>query len=180
MEDLMTDNFKEFETDPDFEYTVNVAAGPTYSMRGMLHSAEDARTYVLAGKATITLVSRKTGTRFTYRITKTKQEGRGPVSHFVAVLTGANNEGDYQYLGNMRSSVAGVRFEHGRKSRISLQAPSFRAFEWFWAQINRGKLPDALEVWHEGSCCRCGRKLTVPESVERGIGPECATKMHLH
>jgi hypothetical protein len=28
-------------------------------------------------------------------------------------------------------------------------------------------------VWHEGSCARCGKKLTVPESIESGFGPEC-------
>lgn len=27
-----------------------------------------------------------------------------------------------------------------------------------------------------GTCCRCGRRLDVPESVEAGIGPVCATK----
>jgi hypothetical protein len=36
-----------------------------------------------------------------------------------------------------------------------------------------GVLGRLLEVWHEGRCGRCGRALTVPESVERGIGPEC-------
>lgn len=33
---------------------------------------------------------------------------------------------------------------------------------------------DRVEVWHEGSCGRCGRKLTVPSSIETGLGPECA------
>ncbi len=27
-----------------------------------------------------------------------------------------------------------------------------------------------------GRCCRCGRKLTVPASLHRGMGPECASK----
>lgn len=33
-----------------------------------------------------------------------------------------------------------------------------------------------LQVWHEGRCGRCGRKLTVPSSIETGLGPECAGK----
>jgi hypothetical protein len=33
------------------------------------------------------------------------------------------------------------------------------------------------KVHHEGRCGRCGRTLTVPESIESGIGPECAKKM---
>jgi hypothetical protein len=40
-----------------------------------------------------------------------------------------------------------------------------------WAHID--DLPESLEIWHEGSCLRCGRKLTVPESIESGYGPEC-------
>lgn len=30
-----------------------------------------------------------------------------------------------------------------------------------------------VAVMHEGTCCRCGRKLTHPESIEIGFGPEC-------
>jgi hypothetical protein len=30
---------------------------------------------------------------------------------------------------------------------------------------------------HEGKCGRCGRLLTVPSSIESGIGPECSKIM---
>jgi hypothetical protein len=33
--------------------------------------------------------------------------------------------------------------------------------------------PDA-EVMHVGKCCKCRRLLTTPESIQRGIGPECS------
>ena len=53
---------------------------------------------------------------------------------------------------------------------------------WFYEKvIVDGKKPSdiGLEVWHEGRCGKCGRKLIVPESIARGIGPEkggtCAT-----
>jgi hypothetical protein len=39
------------------------------------------------------------------------------------------------------------------------------------------ELPKGLKVHHEGRCCRCGRKLTVPESIETGLGPECASRL---
>jgi hypothetical protein len=35
--------------------------------------------------------------------------------------------------------------------------------------------PD-LEIWHSGRCGRCSRRLTVPESIAAGIGPDCAGK----
>ncbi len=38
-------------------------------------------------------------------------------------------------------------------------------------------MPEQLEVWHEGCCGKCGRKLTDAESIARGIGPECYGKM---
>lgn len=28
-----------------------------------------------------------------------------------------------------------------------------------------------------GKCCKCGRKLTVPASIHRGMGPECSKKV---
>jgi hypothetical protein len=40
-------------------------------------------------------------------------------------------------------------------------------------------LPPDAEVMHEGRCACCGRPLTVPESIERGIGPDCWEKMGL-
>lgn len=45
---------------------------------------------------------------------------------------------------------------------------------WFGKTAGQD-LPEC-EVWHEGRCGRCGRKLTVPESIETGIGPDCAKR----
>jgi hypothetical protein len=48
------------------------------------------------------------------------------------------------------------------------------AFAWIWNQIRFGTdLPPVVEVWHEGACCRCGHKLSVPASIEIGHGPDC-------
>lgn len=85
---------------------------------------------------------------------------------FVKVLTGANNEEDYTYLGTIWSDSRVYR--RGNRSPISEEAPSAKAFAWFWRRLLAGELPD--------TCGRCGRKLTVPSSVETGLGPECATR----
>ena len=34
-----------------------------------------------------------------------------------------------------------------------------------------------FEFRHEGRCGRCGRALTVPESIDTGFGPHCAAEM---
>jgi hypothetical protein len=53
------------------------------------------------------------------------------------------------------------------------------AFPWMWWRIvDKGLvLPADIEVWHEGNCRRCRRKLTVPASIELGLGPNCATEV---
>ena len=33
-----------------------------------------------------------------------------------------------------------------------------------------------FDVHHEGKCGKCGRPLTVPESVKTGLGPICSGK----
>jgi hypothetical protein len=127
-----------------------------------------AAAFVLAGNATFTLVSRKTGIRFTYKV-RQPEEGK---PHFVAVLTGPENSTDFTYLGVIRP---GPSFARTAKSKIGPDAASCKAFDWFARQLlSRGQMPEAVELWHEGKCGRCGRKLTVPSSIETGLGPECA------
>jgi len=138
-------------------------------MRGRLQSAADALRFAYAGKSTLTLVSVKTGARFTYRISAAP-DGQ---AHFVGVLTGADNDRDYSYLGRIARGVFWLGRKVPRAGDISTDAPSAKAFDWFWRQLAKGNLPDTLEVWHEGRCGRCGRKLTVPASIESGFGHEC-------
>jgi hypothetical protein len=90
-------------------------------------------------------------------------------------MNGSDNESSFEYLGNIRVNGS---FDHGRKTRISKDAPSAKAFNWFWnmVQADRSDLFDKAEIWHEGSCGRCGRKLTVPKSISSGFGPECVKR----
>lgn len=139
-------------------------------MRGQFSTAHDARAFMLAGKAIVTLVSKKTGTRFTYRV------AQGNNVLFVGLLNGPDNTEDYKYLGRITQEGT---FWCGRKTPrvgdIHPGAPSAQAFSWAWAKLAAGVLPETLEIWHEGKCGRCGRRLTVPESIAQGFGfgPEC-------
>lgn len=136
---------------------------------GRLTSHAAVLEFMTAGNATLTLKSERTGNRFTYRVRQSEDKR----VHFVAVLTGADNESNYRYLGVIRDRA----FSHGLKSKISQSAPAAMAFTWFHANLQTGRMPEQLQVWHEGRCGRCARKLTVPESVERGLGPECAGRI---
>lgn len=126
--------------------------------------------YMLAGKAIVTLVSSRTGARFTYKIAAANDGG----PHFVSLLRGPANDSDYTYMGAIFN---GTTFRLTRKSRIGANAPAYRAFAWAFDRLSSGKIPDELEIWHEGRCGKCGRKLTVPESIASGLGPVCAGKV---
>jgi hypothetical protein len=126
----------------------------------------------------VTLVSKKTGARFTYKLKASDDEK----AFFVGVLTGNDNETSYSYLGRIARRPGGEDvYFHGRKNAkygdISRDAPSAVAFQWTWNALTTGRLPSSLEIYHSGSCGRCGRKLTVPESILSGLGPECAGKV---
>ena len=89
---------------------------------------------------------------------------------FVQLLTGSDNESDYTFFGTI---FADGSFRLSRKSPIGPDAPSVKGFDWIWRHLQAGNLPETVEVHHEGRCGRCGRALTVPESIESGFGPEC-------
>lgn len=127
--------------------------------------------YLLGGKATLTLRSKRTGNRFTYQVNKSDD---GKV-FFVKVLTGADNVNDYQFIGTVFPDELFEQhaYRPGRKSRIDPDAPSAKAFAWAFKKLVAGEMNPELEIWHEGSCGRCGRRLTVPESIASGFGPEC-------
>jgi hypothetical protein len=135
---------------------------------GRLTTAAAVREFMLAGNATLTLKSERSGNRFTYRVRKAES---GDV-HFVGLLGGTDNESDFRYLGVIFKDGG---YHHGKRSHIAPDAPSAMAFDWFHANLKADRMPATVQVWHEGKCGRCGRKLTVPESVERGLGPECAS-----
>lgn len=141
---------------------------------GMTHGAQLSTpdlflAFALAGNATFTLVSKATGQRFTYKVV---ESDRQPGFYFVRVLRGSDNEGDYTYLGTLAAD--GLVYRHGRKSPVGEDAPSAKAASWFFGRVKQDHLPTTCEVWHEGRCGRCGRKLTVPTSIATGLGPECA------
>ena len=132
--------------------------------------------FMLGGKATVTLRSLESGARYTYRIRLAG--GRGPDRVWtVALLNGPDNESRYVYIGRIRGSgYAWGRPKDGTKPFAGADAGSVKAFKWAFARLAAGAIPGKLEVWHEGRCGRCGRKLTVPESVASGFGPECRAR----
>ena len=131
--------------------------------------ADAIATYTLAGNATVTLQSGNTGVHFTYKVKRSKTHD---CLYFVYLLSGPDNEDDYQYIGCYYSDT---QYFHSVKTWKDKQRmswpPSLRAISYFFDNLYN--IPGNLHVFHEGRCGRCGRKLTTPESILRGLGPEC-------
>ena len=131
--------------------------------------------FVLAGNAVFTLTSKKSDIRFTYKVRICKDND---ALWFVSVLVGPDNTADYTYMGTLRRHPKhGYIYQPGKKSTISPDAPSSKAFAWFFPRVLADQWQKQADVHHAGRCGRCGRALTVPESVESGFGPECAGKV---
>lgn len=139
--------------------------------------------FVLAGNSIFTVENTKTGGRFTFAVRLAKSDGKNPnKTWWVSLLSGPDNTSNYRYMGSIFGySLPGspnkhYRFKHTAKSKVSDQAPSFVAFRWTLDRIMAGNMPECVKVWHMGRCGRCGRALTVPESIRTGLGPICAGK----
>lgn len=159
---------------------------PFVAEPGRIKESAKALKFMLAGNATFTLRSVKTGVRYTYKVTAVPAQTPEDVrkwgkKYFVALLTGPDNQGDFTYLGMLQ----GQRFRLTAKSKMRQDSAPVKAFDWTLRQLlfegtqrpNPGYgLPPQLEFWHEGRCGVCNRPLTVPESIESGIGPVCAEK----
>ena len=144
----------------------------------MFEKVEDIKQFVTAGNATITLKSLVTEAHLTYKVTQAKDKQTGELRdfYFVALLNGPNNETDYAYMGMINGKG---EFHLTRNSKFTEDAKSVKGFRFFWKYLSNDMYPPQMEVHHEGRCGRCNRKLTVPESIANGIGPECMSKMGL-
>jgi hypothetical protein len=128
----------------------------------LITSEADRERFIFGGKAVFTIVSKKTGTRFTYKV---KGYPAKKLS-FVSVLNGPDNWENYMYIGLIwNDRNRGLRA--GNKGHGD--APSFKALAWLLYHLDS----DKVELWTEGKCCRCNRRLTDPKSIALGIGPEC-------
>jgi hypothetical protein len=146
-------------------------------------SAEIALAYMTAGRSITTFKSNKTEKHFTFRLYEKKIKGlkKGDpkpdnLPIFVSAMTGPNNEGDYSYFGFIDPRSGKFTFSH-KSSKLSKDELSVKAFMWAYERLTAGLLPADMAIYHNGRCGRCQRLLTVPHSIETGIGPECQRQM---
>jgi hypothetical protein len=146
--------------------------------------------FFFGGKAIFTVENTNTGDHVTYKIkiTKPTPKFRFP-STLLSQMTGTDNENHYSYVGKVNRKEWAERASGKVHPKGSLDLTTGSKFvdgsqqvirgRWIIDHIVNGKqIPDHLNIRHAGKCGRCGRTLTTPESLNRGIGPECWGIMH--
>jgi len=133
------------------------------------------RSYITAGKAIVTILNTTTEGRHTYKIVapgKTAQERSDAEICFVSVLTGPENTNDYTYIGVLVRSIG--RFVTTKGSRLSVNDVRVKGIAWLTRNLNDLSRFENVEIRHHNHCGACSRLLTVPESIDTGLGPVCS------
>ena len=152
--------------------------------------------FVLAGNATFTVepptnfiaaraaLGETWHPRYTYRVERVEMDSRADprvkdTFYFAKSMTGPDNTADYVYVGVVHPTLGTVRLTG--KSAFPYDSTRVKVLMRVLSRIFAGEAAKITEagwtVHHEGRCGRCGRALTVPSSIESGIGPECARKI---
>jgi len=117
---------------------------------------------------TVTLAAKRKGDDGRY-VSRAKIEGRVGIRDAHAVFA---DDPDRDWPDNK----LGAFYVGDGEWRAADGAERNRAWAAFallrWA-LGGLALEEMAEVFIETTCCVCGKRLTDPESVERGIGPEC-------
>lgn len=119
----------------------------------------------------ITISNPATGQHRTFRIRRQPDNAQfAPGQRVVSLLTGPDNESDYQGFGFVTAAGHICLWKKQRDSKTYL------AFRNMLEDPRRYEDSHGLEYATEKRCCRCFRKLTDPASITAGMGPECRQK----
>lgn len=131
-----------------------------------------ARKYILAGKAIITCVSERTGKHITFRI-RSKADRMRITRWFVRADIG-NTSRYITWL--LKDAATGLILVQASPGYDALR-DAYNGFCFITKHLLNGNhLPPQMKIYHHNTCGRCGRVLTNPQSIQSGIGPECAMK----
>lgn len=134
-----------------------------------MQNVNQIKKYITAGNCTFTLYSSKIDKRYTYHITKDQYSSR---RYFVSVLYGPENDNSklYRFLGLFYADSMILKVN----SIGQYNSPQAKMIEAFFQIVDgQRNWPKTCEFYPSCKCARCGRKLTTPESIKKGIGPNC-------
>jgi len=92
-------------------------------------------------------------------------------------MYGPDNVDDYRFLGWFYLDNFLLLFSG--KSCYPKESSQARMLSMFLELIGNNKeLPETCLFYPSAYCGRCGRLLTTPDSITRGIGPECIKQIN--
>lgn len=128
-----------------------------------------------AGKCIFTISNDNKRKHYTFRCRR-KKCADGKVRYFLYLLTGneVNNTASYTYCGILQLQPH-LQLMMTQKSKLTTNSIAHRVLNFALRIIEgRQRLPEGYSLHHSMNCAKCGRTLTTPQSIELGVGPECA------
>lgn len=128
--------------------------------------------FFFAGKAEFTAHNERSGNRVTYYINKSSNRGYKEDVHFVSCRVLGDEYNGKVFIGTIYKKSL---FIHHKRSTLRSNDVAVKAVQWFidnFHTLENGNM-SFFKLYHVGNCCKCGRKLTHPDSIVEGIGPEC-------
>lgn len=128
-----------------------------------LKTVDEVQTHVFGGRAHLSIVSKKTNAHFTYRIVQFKYQ------FLYAVWVRVNTK--YMYLGTWNNKER--KFIWNANKGIPREWKRYKAFLWVMGFVFNNIMPSDVFIYRDERCRACGKRLTNPQSIKFGIGPEC-------
>ncbi len=147
----------------------------TKQMEAKIIPHEKALDYIMGGNSTFTLVADTK--RYTYKILE-RVIGDGSSVYAVMVLVGPDNTRNYREFAKIKEVDGMPKLELICRTTNYIEYFELIKKLYYSLLFNSYTQISGWEVWHTGRCSRCGRLLTVPESIEKGIGPECESRIN--
>jgi hypothetical protein len=148
----------------------------------MANSIENSAVSFYNGEYTIT---NEKGEHRTFRIRRQKDDARfAPKARIVSIMNGSDNEVSYKGFGFANDNgMIKVWKKHQTRTMdyfAHLLSKAFSAIKASDEETVENSFECAGRVYTvllSKRCLRCNRKLTNPESIRLGVGPECASKI---
>ena len=138
--------------------------------RNKFSDRQTALNYILGGKGVVTLLS-PSGVHHTYGIWKPRKDPFPDDVLFMYV----RNSGRWKYLGMLE----GTKFRNTSASRFSYTTPEYKGAKYMMNMVTSDNIFNTtkMELYHDGVCSICGKRLAAPRCIITGIGPKCLKKM---
>lgn len=125
--------------------------------------------FILGGNALFTIKSNVTGMHYTYRVRRSTKKPN------IYIIYLQNQQSIYcGYFSIYNKSISYYK----TKEKSTFDQYSKQIIALLWVVKNSTQISGKVEVFHEGRCACCGRTLTDPVSIERGVGPDCYRKLN--